>query len=209
MFGLGASKSDRDFYKAFEEHGACSVEAARLLAEMLRSPGRADEIAKLVHDQEHAGDKITHDTIARLHKVWITSIDRADIHSLITSLDNVLDWTEAVAERIALYHIDEVPPFAHELADVLVRATEAMHQALRLLHSLKHPQALLDLCVEINRLENEADHLVRGLVSDLFRNEKDPITLIKVKEIYDFLEATTDHCEDVADVLQNVVVKNS
>jgi predicted phosphate transport protein (TIGR00153 family) len=207
MFGLGASKSDRDFYKAFEEHGACSVEAARLLAEMLRSPGRADEIAKLVHDQEHAGDKITHDTIARLHKVWITSIDRADIHSLITSLDNVLDWTEAVAERIALYHIDEVPPFAHELADVLVRATEAMHQALRLLHSLKHPQALLDLCVEINRLENEGDRSFRQALATLFDGQRDALYVLKWRDIIENMESATDRCEDVANILEGIVLE--
>jgi predicted phosphate transport protein (TIGR00153 family) len=207
MFGLGSTKSDRDFYRAFEEHAACSVEAARLLAEMLRSPARAEELSKLVHDQEHAGDKITHDTIARLHKVWITPIDRADIHSLITRLDDVLDWTEAVAERIALYHIDNVPTFAIELCDVLVRATEAVHSALRLLPSLKQPQALLDLCVEINRLENEGDRSFRQALAVLFSGQHDALHVLKWRDIIENMESATDRCEDVANILEGIVLE--
>src|SRR5689334_17562341 len=103
MLGLGQKKSDHAFYEAFEAHAARSVEAAKLVAQILREPARAAELAKEVNRAESAGDKITHDTIARLHQTWITPIDRSDIHSLITSLDDVLDLTEAVSERLLLY----------------------------------------------------------------------------------------------------------
>ena len=209
MFGLGQKSSDRAFYDAFSAHAARSVEAAKLIVEMLKEPGRSVELGKIVNEVESAGDKITHETIARLHQTWITPIDGSDIHSLITSLDDVLDTIEAVSERLVLYGITESPAFVAKLAGVVVRGTEAMDKAVRLLPQVKRPKEILDLCVEINRLENEADKLVRKAVADLFVNEKDPIAIIKLKEVYDFLEATTDFCEDVADTLQTVVVKNS
>ena len=126
MLGLGPTKSDRTFYEAFERHAARIVEAGELIAEIVRSPDRAVEIAKAIKEAEDAGDKITHETIARLHKTWITPIDRADIHSLITALDDVLDLIEAVSERVALYEVKHLPEFVVQLADSLKLATVAV-----------------------------------------------------------------------------------
>src|SRR5262245_54669015 len=131
MLGVGQKKSDRAFYDAFEGHSDRIVEASKLVAEMLRDTRRAPDLSKQVSQAENAGDKITHETIARLHQTWITPIDRADIHSLITSLDDVLDLTEAVSERLLLYGVTEVPEFIAKLGDVLVRATEAVSKAVR------------------------------------------------------------------------------
>jgi uncharacterized protein len=207
MLGIGASRSDRAFYHAFEAHAACIVQAAKLLVEILRDPKRAVDLASEVHDAEHAGDKITHDTIARLHKQWITPLDRADIHSLITCLDDVLDLTEAVAERVALYKIQECPDFVLELGEVLLQATEAMDKAIRLLPKVKQPKEMLDLCVEINRLENEGDRKFRRALATLFDGGYDALAVLKWRDIIENLEMATDRCEDVANILEGIVLE--
>src|SRR5689334_7701714 len=126
MFGLGQKESDRAFYDAFAAHAQRSIEASKLLVEMLSDTKRSAELAKTINDVESAGDKITHETIARLHRTWITPLDGYDIQRLITSLDDVLDLIEAVSERIVLYAVDAPPDFVMKLADVVVRVTEAM-----------------------------------------------------------------------------------
>lgn len=207
MMGLGQKKSDRAFYEAFEAHASRIVEAAKLVAEMLKDPRRAPELAKQVSQTENAGDKITHETIARLHKTWITPIDRSDIHSLITSLDDVLDLTEAVSERLLLYGVTDCPDFIVALGAVVVRATEAVEKAIRLLPQVKRPKEMLDLCVEINRLENEADADYRRALAELFRGAYDALSVMKWRDIIDNLEAATDRCEDVANILEGIVLE--
>lgn len=153
MFGLSSSKKDSVFYDAFEEHARCVVRAAELFVQALRSPERVIEISKQVSSVEAEGDTITHDTIARLHKTWITPFDRADIHVLISTLDDVLDLTEEAANRLALYEIRTAPDFVIGLASVLLQATQATEKAVRLLPKVKQPGEMLKLCVEINRLK--------------------------------------------------------
>jgi uncharacterized protein len=209
MFGIGSSKSDRSFYEAFERHAARIVEAGELIAEIVRQPERSVEIAQAVKDAENAGDKITHETIARLHKTWITPIDRADIHSLITALDDVLDLIEAVAERVALYEVKNLPEFVINLADSLKLATVAVDKAVRLLPQVKQPKEMLDLCIEINRLENEADNAYRHGLASLFNGGYDAIEVMKWRDIIDNLESATDRCEDVANILEGIVLEYS
>jgi predicted phosphate transport protein (TIGR00153 family) len=209
MFGIGSSKSDRSFYEAFEMHAARIVEAGKLISEIVRKPERSFEIAQAVRDAENAGDKITHETIARLHKTWITPIDRADIHSLITALDDVLDLIEAVAERFSLYDVKNLPEFVIKLADTLQQATEAVDKAIRLLPQVKQPKQMLDLCVEINRLENEADEAYRHGLATLFKGGYDAIEVMKWRDIIDNLESATDRCEDVANILEGIVLEYS
>jgi predicted phosphate transport protein (TIGR00153 family) len=209
MFGIGSSKSDRSFYDAFERHAARIVEAGKLISEVVRHPERASEIAKAVHEAENAGDVITHETIARLHKTWITPIDRGDIHSLITALDDVLDLIEAVSERVALYEVSQLPEFVIDLADSLQLATEAVDKAVKLLPQVKQPKEMLDLCVEINRLENEADKAYRSGLATLFKGGYDAIEVMKWRDIIDNLEAATDRCEDVANILEGIVLEYS
>ena len=158
---------------------------------------------------ENAGDKITHETIARLHKTWITPIDRADIHSLITALDDVLDLIEAVAERVSLYEVKNLPEFVVKLADSLKAATVAVDKAVKLLPQVKQPKEMLDLCVEINRLENEADDAYRHGLAALFRGGYDAIEVMKWRDIIDNLESATDRCEDVANILEGIVLEYS
>lgn len=207
MFGMGQKASDRAFYDAFAAHAARSAEAAKLVLEMLKTPARSVELGKTVNEVESAGDKITHETIARLHQTWITPLDGADIHSLITSLDDVLDTIEAVSERLVLYGITESPDFVGKLADVVVRGTEAMNKAVRLLPEVKRPKEMLDLCVEINRLENEADGEYRLALAELFKGGYDALSVLKWRDIIDNLEGATDRCEDVANILEGIVLE--
>lgn len=221
MFGSG--KRDRLFYGAFEDHAARLVEAAALLAQIFEKIEMAGDLAKQISDVEHAGDKITHETIANLHRTWITPLDRADIHGLITALDDVLDLTEAVSERVVLFEIGLVTEHARELSRVLVRGCEAVQKAILLLPNLKRSKEILDLCVEINRLENEADQIYRRALADLYRakgseglgtkegtasnGDGAALSVLKWRDIYDNLEAATDRCEDVANILEGVVLE--
>ncbi|HEX3598065.1 MAG TPA: DUF47 family protein [Polyangiaceae bacterium] len=207
MFGIGQKKSDQAFYEAFSAHAAKSVAASRLVARIIAEPENVAELAKAVQETESDGDKITHETIAHLHQTWLTPIDRADIHSLITSLDDVLDLTEAVSERMLLYGMTSIPPFVGKLADVLVRATLDMERAVQLLPQVKQPKEMLDLCVEINRLENEADEEYRRALAELFKGSYDALTVLKWRDIIDNLESATDRCEDVANILEGIVLE--
>jgi uncharacterized protein len=209
MFGIGSSKSDRSFYEAFGRHAARIVEAGKLVARILREPERSPEISKAVKEAEEAGDKITHETIARLHKTWITPIDRADIHSLITALDDVLDLIEAVSERVALYEVKSLPDFVVKVGEVLEQATQAVNKAVLLLPQVKQPKEMLDLCIEINRLENEADNSYRHALATMFKGGYDAIEVMKWRDIIDNLEAATDRCEDVANILEGIVLEYS
>jgi hypothetical protein len=222
MFGSG--KSDALFYEAFERHASAIVRAAKLLHESFEDVSRAGPLASQISDAEHEGDKITHETIARLHKTWITPLDRADIHGLITALDDVLDLTEAVSERIVAFEIVRVPRDAVELAAVLIKACEAVERAIKLLRDLKRSAGILELCIEINRLENEADGIYRHALADMYSGKphagtadeksyrdggekNDPLVVLKWRDIFDNLEAATDRCEDVANILEGVVLE--
>jgi hypothetical protein len=168
-----------------------------------------------VSDAEHLGDKITHETIARLHKTWITPFDRADIHALITALDDVLDLIEAAAERVVIFEIGpaegprerELAATARDLAATLLETAEAVQRAAELLPNFKKSDDLLKLCVEINRLENKADQLYRRGIASAFSAGTDPLLALKWRDIYDNLESATDRCEDVANVLEGVVLE--
>lgn len=209
MFGLGPSNNDRSFYEAFERHAGCIVQAAELLVQIFNDPARTEELARKINELESDGDKITHETIAKLHKTWITPVDRADIHSLITALDDVLDLTEAVAERLLLYGEKNVPPFVPQLASVMHQAVVAVDKAVRLLPQVKKPKEMLDLCVEINRLENEADVNYRRVLARLFSGEYEALIALKWRDIVDNLESATDRCEDVANILEGIVLEYS
>jgi uncharacterized protein len=209
MFGLTSSKKDRLFYDAFEKHATCVVRAAELFMQALRSPDRVIEISKQVSSVEAEGDSITHDTIARLHKTWITPLDRADIHVLISTLDDVLDLTEEAANRLALYEIRTAPEFVIGLASVLLQATQATEKAVRLLQNVKQPEEMLKHCVEINRLENDADSEYRRGLATLFNGDFDAMAVFKWRDIIDNLESATDRCEDIANILEGIALEYS
>jgi predicted phosphate transport protein (TIGR00153 family) len=163
---------------------------------------RADEIKEV----EHKCDFLTHEIIQRLNRTFVTPLDREDIHELARSLDDVMDAIDASATILKLYHIDSVRPGARELARLVLDSTEQLVGAVKALEKRK---GIAECAVEINRLENEADRAHQAAVQALFADERDAVVIIKWKEIFDFLEQATDRCEDVANVLEGVVVKHA
>ena len=196
------------FFDFFEQHASKCVEGARLLQHLLRNVENAEALVKEIKEVEHAGDKITHHTIETLHRTFITPIDREEIHQLITVMDDILDYIDAASQRILLYEIAEITPEAQELGEVLLRATEQVQEAVTGLRRLRYPMEMLQTCVEINRLENEGDTALRKGMARLFKESTDPIHIIKWKEIYEFLEEATDACEDVANIIEGVVLEH-
>jgi hypothetical protein len=201
--------SSEVFFDLFEQHADRTREAAALLGAMIRDGVEPEKQAALVKAVEHAGDEITHTVIERLHQIFITPIDRADIHELISRMDDVLDLIEACAERIWLYELRTMEAEARELTDVLEKAVVAMGAAIRCLRDLKDRRRLLAHCTEINRLENAGDQLLRRAMARLFHESRDAIHVLKWKEIYDYLEDAIDRCEDIANVIEGVALEYS
>lgn len=205
---FGPKSKDDVFFRAFSEHAARSVEAASLLIEMFEHPEQVGRIALEIGEMESAGDRITHDTVKRLHETWITPLDRFDIHGLISKLDDVLDFIEAVAERLVLFEIHSTRAPAIELSRVLHKACADVHRAMLLFPKLASKgKDLLDICVEINRLENEADAIYRRAIAELFKPGNDPMEVMKWRDIFDNIESATDRCEDVANIVEGVVLE--
>jgi predicted phosphate transport protein (TIGR00153 family) len=198
---------EEKFYHLFLKQVEIISEASRLLLDGVRTgnarmAGAATEIAVL----EHRGDEVIHEVFTRLNQTFITPIDPEDIHSISAALDNVMDGIEDTSHRLVSYRINPIPPIMVTLAEIVAGCAKSLKSAFE---ALENDGPLMEHSIEINRLENEADRIGRSAVADLFDKESDPITLIKLKEVYEFFENTIDCCEDVADVLQNVVVKNS
>lgn len=179
---------------------------AGLLLEMLAPDQPLWDKADEIKEVEHKCDFLTHQVIQRLHRTFVTPLDREDIHSLARSLDDVMDAIDASAAIIRLYHITTVRPDARELGRIIVASTEQVVKAMK---ALEQRTGVAEPAVEINRLENEADRAHQNAVRALFEEERDPIVIMKWKEILDFLEDATDRCEDVANVLEGVVVKHA
>lgn len=198
---------DEKFYELFLKQVDIISQAARVLLEALRIGNSHLSIAATeIRVLEHRGDEVIHGIFTRLNQTFITPLDPEDIHNVSTALDNVLDGIEDTAHRLSSYNIDPIPPDMLDLAQIVNACSVAAKNAFE---ALAKNGLILEHCIEINRLENEGDLITRSAVDDLFRKQKDPITLIKLKEVYEFFENTIDRFEDVADVLQNVVVKNS
>jgi len=198
---------EEKFFHLFLKQVEVISEASRLLLDGVRTgnarmSGAATEISVL----EHRGDELIHEVFTRLNQTFITPIDPEDIHSISAALDNVLDGIEDTSHRLVSYRIHPIPAIMVTLAEIVAGCSKSLHSAFE---ALEKNGPIMEHCIEINRLENEADRIGRSAVADLLDKEKDSITLIKLKEVYEFFEATIDSCEDVADVLQNVVVKNS
>jgi len=194
------------FFEMFEQMSSNLVLGANEITELLREFKDTAAHVKRIKEIEHAGDDITHAVFVKLNSTFITPFDREDIHLLASSLDDVLDFINAAADRIMLYKITAAPTAAYELARIIVQQCEALGRAVRNLEKLKD---VLPHCVEVNRLENEADRVSREAIGRLFDSEKDPIALIKIKELIEVLETATDKAEDVANVLETVVLKSA
>jgi uncharacterized protein len=207
MFGRLLPK-ETSFIDFIEEHAALTVDGAQEFVSLVTSGANIDAKAGRIKEIEHETDVITHRCVEALHKTLITPIDPDQIHRLITRMDDVMDFIEAASERIALYKLREMTPEVQDLADVLLRASKDVLDACKMLRNLKDPQLILKKCVDINRLENEADTILRRAVARLFDEEQNAVTIIKWKEIYEALESAADRCEDVANIIEGLVLEN-
>jgi hypothetical protein len=197
------------FFDMFSKHAALSVQGAKLLHALLGDLSNVEEKAQQIKQVEHDADTVAHQTLEMLHKSFITPIERGDIHRIVSRLDDILDYIEAASQRLWLYEIKEATPEAKEMSRVLVASTEAVKATVDALHNLRDPERIRAACVEINRLENECDTLLRLATARLFKEERDPVMVIKWKEIYENIEDATDRCEDVANVIEGVVIENA
>jgi hypothetical protein len=206
MFGL--IPKDEKFFKLFKEMTENITEGAKLLKEMLDNFDNPAESQRKIKDLEHKGDSITHAIIQKLNKTFVTPLDREDIYALASKLDDILDLIDGCAQRVIMYNVESIPTQAKSLGFIILQSCIVVDKAVAMLGKKSNEQ-LFALCVEINALENEADRVCREAISILFDEEKDPIQLIKWKEIYETLEKATDKCEDAANILESVVVKNA
>jgi hypothetical protein len=190
----------------FAEHAATIQDASKVLQEMMEKAQNLEGYAERIRELEHKGDNITHEILTKLSTTFITPIDREDIHALSSRLDDVLDLVEAVSNKSILYRLTEFSSHMLELASIIVRCAAQMQSAVA---SLEKHDRIMDHLIEINRLENEGDRVSRSAIATLFEQERDPIALIKKKELIEVLEEAIDRCEDVANVIETVVLKSA
>ena len=205
--------SEGKFFDLFNAHAEQVVLGSKALVGLLTVFNGSDEDAArqcdLVDTAEEAADKIKHETMRQLHKSFITPLEREEIHQLITNLDGILDLTQDAAHTVTLYNIRHIPPEAIKLSELVLQCAERVRVAVALLSSMDNGPQILKLCHEIDELESEADREMRGAMSRLFREEPDVRELIKYKAIYELLETVTDRCEDVANIIEGIVLENS
>ena len=200
------------FFNLFDNHAKLIVDGALALADVLRNYENQKEREagiKMIEDAEHGADRITHETVQLLHTTFITPFDRDDIHRLISRMDDVLDLIQDTGESLVLYDIQKVTPEATQLAELLLRCAERVQSAVGLMASMADAPAILKICQEIDRLESDADKVMRTAISELFRHESDVRQVIKLKAVYESLESATDKCQDVANVIESVVLENA
>jgi len=200
---------EEDFFGLFDRHAALAVEGAREMQRLLQGGQNTRVLAARIKEVEHECDVLTHACVERLHKTFITPFDREDIHRLITRMDDVMDYIEEAAVSVMLYELVDMTAPARELADVLVRSTEAVAIAVGGLKNVKQSEGILKACIEVNRLENEGDEILRNGLASLFREAGDPLLVMKWKAVYDALETATDRCEDVANIIEGVVLEHA
>jgi len=208
MFGRLMPR-EGNFFELFNAHAERIVEGSRELSLMLSSFSELELRAQHIDGAERAADKITHEAITLLHKTFITPFDRDQIHKLITSMDDILDLMQDVAESVVLYDIRKITPEAKQLGEICQMCCERVRAAVGLLKNVKEAEAIMKTCHEIDRLESDADRVMRSAMSKLFRDESDVKQLIKLRTIYELLETITDRCEDVANVIEGIVLENS
>lgn len=200
---------EHDFFDHFDKAAGYSVTAGKLLLKMTEHYAEADPIARELKAVEHACDEVAHITMEQLNKTFVTPMDREDIHALILKLDDVVDMINESANRMAFFGVTQPTVHAVNMAKQIVRGCEKMTEAVHGLRFAKNYDQVMRDCIDIHEVENAADDILHGALTELFQREKDPIQVIKWKDIYETMESVTDNCEDVANVLQDIIVKLS
>lgn len=200
------------FFELFNQHASLVAEASAVLSGLLHDyadeeqrPSRIERINEL----EHNADRITHETMALLQTIFVTPLDRDDIHRLISRMDDILDLMQDAAESLVLYDVQQVTEFAMDLAGLLQTCCMRLQSAVALLNNMRNAPEALKLCRDIDDLESRADRVMRAAISRLFRDEPDIRQVIKLKSVYEVLEAATDKCQDVANLIENITLQNA
>lgn len=208
MFGRLLPQEGR-FFELFIAHAEQVVRAARALAALMMNFAERDQFAREIDEAEHAADRITAETVRLLHKTFITPLDRDHIHGLINAMDDVCDLIQDTAESIALYDVRRITPETERLADIALKCCERVQEMVALVGKPGLGEVVLKTAEEIDRLESDADRVMRAAMSRLFREEQDVREIIKLKAIYELLEEITDRCMDVANLAEGIVLENS
>ena len=208
MFGR-LMPTEGKFFDLFNQHAALCVKGAHEMVGLMTNFDDLEMRTHAIEGIEKEADKITYATVDMLHKTFITPIDRDDIHKLITRMDDILDLMEDAAQTVSLYDLKAVTPVAKRLAELSLACCEKVQAAVGLLHNMDNSHKIVAICEEIDRLESDADHVMRAAMSKLFRDEPDVRNLIKLKAIYEILETVTDRCEDVANIIEGIIVENA
>ncbi len=200
---------EEKFFDLFEKGVQNLKSAVSLLEQVFQSRNGREKIIVEINNIEHKGDTITHDIIEKLNRSFITPFDREDIHRLTADMDDILDMVDGVADRILMYKIKKLPGRAIAMMTILKTAVDELERVINSLRDLKNPQKIMKSCIEINRLENEGDTLIKSAMASMFNSKMDALEFLKIKEIYDHLERAIDKCEDVADSIEGILVKNA
>lgn len=202
---------DKKFFPLFERASSNLLAISKVLVEMVNasSAEKRKELIKEIERLEHVGDAVTHEIFNELSSNFITPFDREDIHTLVSSLDDIVDYIHGSAKRIDLYKISEMTPSMAKLAELILQGSEELHQAVIGLKDMKNPGRIKEACVKINSIENHADDVFDMTIAQLFEDEKDAVKIIKVKEVLSALETATDKCEDAANAISSILIKYS
>jgi len=209
MARLSILPREEKFFDLFEKGSQSMLAAGEKLKELVDNWENVEAIVAEITEIEHQADTVTHQIYAQLHRTFVTPFDREDISLLAGSIDDVTDFIQAAADAMLLYKIEKPGKSARDLADIIVTAAKEVQKAVKLLKNKKEIKKMLEVCVEINRLENMADRIYRSALGHLFDGETDVVDVIKWREIYEHMETATDRCEDVADVLEGVALKQA
>ena len=208
MFGRLMPREGR-FFELFNEHALQLAEGARELAVLISSGDDIERRAYNIESIEKRGDKIAHTAIELLHRTFITPLDRDDIHRLVSKMDDILDVIEDTSQSIYAYDVKSITPEARRLAELCVACVDKVKDAVGMLSNMDNAKTIMVVCQDIDRLESEADHVMRSAMARLFREEPDVKQVMKMRSVYEMLETVTDRCEDVANVIQSIVLENS
>jgi hypothetical protein len=199
---------EHHFYGLLNKQADVVLKSAKAMAELVRDPEHIVERSLNLHKIENEGDALVHEIVGLLNKTFVTPIDHDDISKLSSKMDDVIDFIDAAGTRIRLYEITQIPPQMVQLVDLLLKQVQVVHDGVHKMEVRKERNALLEKCVEVNRLENIADEITHAALAGLFKLD-DIKMIMKLKEIYEHLETATDRCEDVADIVKDVMIKNS
>jgi predicted phosphate transport protein (TIGR00153 family) len=209
MLGRLLPRAKVDFFALFSQHAGLTRDAALLLRDLLDDLSRAEEQSNRIRALEHEADALCQQAMESLHRTFVTPIERTDLHALASRLDDITDHVESAAQRLWLYEIRSVTPEAREMVEHLCRATDAVRETVDALSGRRDGDRIRLLCRAVKEVEKQNDRLLRRATAKLFHEEQDAKTLIKWKEIYESLEEAIDGCEDVANVIEGVVLENA